>query len=1260
MTNPGSQSSPSGSVITARAGTATDSSPGATLSWSASGLPSGLFIAAATGLITGTPTSAGTYNVTLTATDNLGAMGAADFTWTVSGAVSVANPGNKSSVAGTAISALADNATDTVPGSTFTWSVTGLPTGLSLSTATGAITGTPTTAGTYSVALVATDNLGYSGSAGFTWTIVGAVSVTSPGDQSSTKGTAIAALVLVAHDTQAGASLTWTATGLPAGLSMSSAGTITGTPGTAGDYTVSVTATDGSAFAGSASFTWFVAFATTTQTVSVTNPGNQSDVPGSAITAINLTGSDSQAGATLTWTATGLPTGLSISAAGTITGTPTTAGNYNVNVTATDGSGASGSVGFTWAITETPVINTVTVSVPAHQSDVSGTAITTLPNSATDSQVGAGFTWSATDLPAGLSLNWATGDITGTPTTAGGYPVTVTATDASGFSGSASFAWTITGPAGSNTVTVTDPGAQSSSTGTAITALDSAATDSSPTATIASWTATDLPVGLSVLTATAGTISGTPTTSGTYLVALTATDSSGATGAARFVWTVTGPVSVASIGASSDVSGTAIYPMAATATDSSPTATIASWSATGLPPGLSMDGATGMITGTPTAPGSYPVTLSATDSSGAMGETTFPWAITVPIVPTVTVASPGQSWNVTGTAITPLTLLARDTEVGATFTWSATGLPTGLSIGSSTGVVSGTPTTVGAYPVTFTATDNLGVTGSASFTWSITTSTPPPVFSLSPSPSPSPKSTTISVANPGDQADVSGPAIAPLVNTATDSWTGAKALLWSATGLPAGLSIAPSTGTITGMPTTTGTYPVTIMATDTPGNSGSANFTWTITSAVTVTNPGARSDLSGLPIAPLASTATGSGSAAPVTWFTWSATDLPSGLSINAATGTITGTPDTLGTYTVTLTATTSSGSTGSAGFAWTITQTSSLVVTTISLAAGEVGTGYSQTLAASGGALPYSWGVTSGSLPSGLLLSRATGTISGRLGAKAKSTTFGITVTDSSGQTAAQSYTITVVTASVRSGMIAALPDGQGYWLASSDGAVRSFGNAVLYGSMSGRSLRDPIVGIISTPDGAGYWLVASDGGVFNFGDARFYGSTGQDHLTDPIVGMASTPDGNGYWLVSGRGRVFSFGDARRYAAKRPSHSPQPIVGMVATPDGKGYWLVASGGAVFTFGAAHFYGSAGNTHLARPIVGMVATPDGKGYWLVGSAGHVFGFGDAHLFGSPANTHLARPIVGIATTPDGKGYWLVANDGGIFTYGDATFYGCEA
>ena len=83
----------------------------------------------------------------------------------------------------------------------------------------------------------------------------------------------------------------------------------------------------------------------------------------------------------------------------------------------------------------------------------------------------------------------------------------------------------------------------------------------------------------------------------------------------------------------------------------------------------------------------------------------------------------------------------------------------------------------------------------------------------------------------------------------------------------------------------------------------------------------------------------------------------------------------------------------------------------------------------------------------------------------------------------------------------------------------MRPFGDARSYGSMAGRPLAKPIVGIAATPSGRGYWLVATDGGIFGFGDAHFYGSTGAIRLNQPIVGMTATPSGHGYWFVAADG---------------------------------------------------------------------------------------------------------------------------------------------
>ena len=194
--------------------------------------------------------------------------------------------------------------------------------------------------------------------------------------------------------------------------------------------------------------------ASATPTVTVTNPGTQTGTVGTADT-LQIQASDSATGKTFTYSATGLPIGLSISSStGAITGKPTMAGSYTTTVTVNDGSGAS-SVNFTWTI-GTSTGNTVTVTNPGNQTGTVGTAAS-LQIRASDSATGQTLTYSAAGLPAGLSISSSTGLISGTPTTAASSSVTVTVTDGTGAKGTASFTWTIGSgnPSGACQVTYT-------------------------------------------------------------------------------------------------------------------------------------------------------------------------------------------------------------------------------------------------------------------------------------------------------------------------------------------------------------------------------------------------------------------------------------------------------------------------------------------------------------------------------------------------------------------------------------------------------------------------------------------------------------------------------------------------------------------------------------------------------------------------------------------------------------------------------------
>jgi hypothetical protein len=406
------------------------------LTFSATGLPAGLTISAS-GQITGTPTAAGANSVTVTVNDGRGGTDSATFSWTIA-AANVApvltNPGAQSGTVGVAVTALQLAATDG-NNDPLTFSATGLPAGLTIS-ASGQITGTPTAAGANSVTVTVNDGRGGTDSATFSWTIAAAnvaPVLTNPGAQSGTVGVAVTALQLAATDGN-NDPLTFSATGLPAGLTISASGQITGTPTAAGANSVTVTVNDGRGGTDSATFSWTIAAANVAPVL--TNPGAQSGTVGVAVTALQLAATDGN-NDPLTFSATGLPAGLTISASGQITGTPTAAGANSVTVTVNDGRGGTDSATFSWTIAAANVAPVLTN--PGAQSGTVGVAVTALQLAATDGNNDP-LTFSATGLPAGLTIS-ASGQITGTPTAAGANSVTVTVNDGRGGTDSATFSW---------------------------------------------------------------------------------------------------------------------------------------------------------------------------------------------------------------------------------------------------------------------------------------------------------------------------------------------------------------------------------------------------------------------------------------------------------------------------------------------------------------------------------------------------------------------------------------------------------------------------------------------------------------------------------------------------------------------------------------------------------------------------------------------------------------------------------------------------
>ena len=193
--------------------------------------------------------------------------------------------------------------------------------------------------------------------------------------------------------------------------------------------------------------------------------------------------------------------------------------------------------------------------------------------------------------------------------------------------------------------------------------------------------------------------------------------------------------------------------------------------------------------------------------------------------------------------------------------------------------------------------------------------------------------------------------------------------------LPGGLGLSPG-GTISGTPNAPGSFGFVVKVTDSgnPAQSSTKGFTITIASPVAVTTGSLSAGVKGKAYS---QTLAASGGTTPYTW-SLAAGSLPPGTSLNSTTGTIAGSPTTVGTYGFTVRVTDSSAPSQSATRAFSVAVATQLKISTGNLPAGTVAETYSQTLAASGGTAPYAWSIASGALPPGLTLTASTGRISG------------------------------------------------------------------------------------------------------------------------------------------------------------------------------------------------------------------------------------------------------------------------------------------
>jgi prepilin-type N-terminal cleavage/methylation domain-containing protein len=251
---------------------------------------------------------------------------------------------------------------------------------------------------------------------------------------------------------------------------------------------------------------------------------------------------------------------------------------------------------------------------------------------------------------------------------------------------------------------VVNPGALTTDVGIAVNRQMAASGGTKPY----TWYSVNLPLGLTM--GTDGKITGTPTTSGVYLVTITAKDTNQLLGTADLVWTINPPPQLTPVNRITSV-GTLVSVTPALSGGTAPY----TWSATGLPTGLSINTNTGEITGTPVvldAGRTLTVRVTVSDADHLTATTTFTWQI----VPALVVTVAPQTTTV-GSLVSLATNIA--TGGSGTYTWSATELPAGLTLNPATGAVTGRPTTVKVYTVVYTVTDEIGSSTSATAVWTV-------------------------------------------------------------------------------------------------------------------------------------------------------------------------------------------------------------------------------------------------------------------------------------------------------------------------------------------------------------------------------------------------------------------------------------------------------------------------------------------------------------------------------------------------------------
>jgi hypothetical protein len=862
----------------------------------------------------------------------------------------------------------------------YNWKVASgqLPPGIGLDSSSGMVTGVPSQTGQFKFAAQVTDSSSPAQTASSSPLSLDVMAGISPLVMSS--ATLPNGTVQVAYSASLSASggtqpYVWSVTSgsLPAGLSLASSGSISGTPSVAGSSTFTVQVRDSAASPQTATHSFSISVVAPPANLAVSTTSLPQGTAGQSYAA-SLQASGGTPGYTWSVTSGSLPAGLSLASSGAISGTPSSAGSSTFTVQVKDSASAPQSATQSLTLSVSSAVAPLSINSFAPPG-----GITQASYSSTISATGGvtPYTWSVASgsLPTGLSFNVSTGSITGTPTTTGTFNFTLQVRDSSPTpqSASKSASIQIVAPLKITTTSLPTPQLQASYSVTL-------GVSGGMAPYVWSVASGSLPVGLSLNSST-GVLSGTPTTAGNYSFTIRVDDppSIPQTASQPFSANVPAAVMPLQITTASLPGGQVQAAYSTTLVASGGTSPYAwSISSGSLPAGLSLS-SSGAISGTPSSAGSSTFNVQAKDSAASQQAASASLTLTVSPAPApaISAVSPNSGPTAGGTLVT---ISGSNFKAGASVLFGAIASPNVL-VSSATQIQATTPAlAAGTVNVSVRNSDGQSATSAGAFTFGqgllITTSSLPNGTLNS--------SYSASLAAAG----------------------GSTPYTWSYSGIVPHCVDFNTSGQFSGTPCVAGTYAFTMMATDASGASTTKQFNIIISGPVLVITT------TSLPAptqsTPYSATLQASGGTPPFTWSILSG-QLPSGLTLNPSTGTISGTPTATGSFSFTAQVNDVASAQASAPFSLTVSPPGAVTITTTSLLSAQVNQPYSAALQATGGTPSYAWSVASGSLPPGLSL-MASGQI---MGTPSATGTFNFTVkvTDAAAQpqTATQALSLTV-----------------------------------------------------------------------------------------------------------------------------------------------------------------------------------------------------------------------------------------------------------